>query len=250
MTLPEIHDVVDLFAQAAERMRRAGLDGTELNGACNHLLNSFLSRAWNTRVDEYGPQTIENRTRLFVQIIREIKRRNGSEWPIIALFNGMEPDLADGITISESTQFAQAFEAAGADAMEVRSEFYTWTDNPARRDSTHFPDVYFYPDRPPLADPLAPGKVLQNRPDDIRPCITCMTRFDRGEHFLPVVCRVNAALGWEPEYAVSPGRGRAPRGPRHPRNPQRHGAHRRAPAPEPAGPAGVRRLRARCAGHR
>lgn len=263
-SVAEIHDVVDLFAQAAERMRRAGLDGTELNGACNHLLNSFLSRAWNRREDEYGPQTIENRTRLFVQIIREIKRRNGSEWPVIALFNGMEPDLEDGITVGESTQFARAFETAGADAMEVRSEFYTWTDNPARRDSTHFPDVYFYPDRPPrvddmveaggwgkaanvriagaikkavsvpvivtgkmnwfsgekairdghidiismnrqlLADPLAPGKVLQNRLDDIRPCISCMTCFDRGEHFQPVVCRVNAALGREREYAVRP----------------------------------------------
>ncbi|MGV1009062.1 MAG: FAD-dependent oxidoreductase [Dermatophilaceae bacterium] len=264
MTLAEIQDVVDVFAQAAERMKRAGLDGTELNGACNHLLNSFLSRAWNTREDDYGPQSIENRTRLFVQIIREIKRRNGSDWPLIALFNGMEPDLAEGITVSESVQFARAFEAAGADAMEIRSEFYTWTDNPARRDSTHFPDVYFYPDPPAqvdamvdasgwgkaanvriagavkkavsvpvivtgkmdwfsgeqairegfvdiismnrqlLADPLAPGKVLQNRLDDIRPCISCLTCFDRGEHFQPVVCRVNASLGREREYAISP----------------------------------------------
>jgi 2,4-dienoyl-CoA reductase (NADPH2) len=154
ITIPEIEDVVDLFASAAERMKKAGLDGTEINGACNHLINSFLSRAWNKREDEYGPQSIENRTRLFVAIIKEIKRRNGADWPIIALFNGMEPDLEAGITIEESKQFAQVLEAAGADAMEIRAEFYTWTKDPRRRDSTHFPDIYFYPESPEPVDPL------------------------------------------------------------------------------------------------
>jgi 2,4-dienoyl-CoA reductase (NADPH2) len=95
---------------------------------------------------------MENRTRLFVDIIKEIKRRNGQNWPIIALFNGLEPDLEDGITIEESKQFAQILEAAGADAMEIRGEFYTWTKNPKRRESTHFPDIYFYPETPAGVD--------------------------------------------------------------------------------------------------
>ncbi|NTW42817.1 MAG: hypothetical protein HGA44_23610, partial [Cellulomonadaceae bacterium] len=93
-TVPEIQDMVDLFASACERMKKAGLDGTEINGACNHLLNNFLSRAWNKREDEYGTQTIENRTRLYVDVIKEIKRRNGADWPIIALMNAQEVDLA------------------------------------------------------------------------------------------------------------------------------------------------------------
>jgi 2,4-dienoyl-CoA reductase (NADPH2) len=152
ITIAEIQDVVDLFATSAERMKKAGLDGTEVNGACNHLINSFLSRAWNKREDEYGAQSMENRTRLFVDIIKEIKRRNGQNWPIIALFNGLEPDLEDGITIEESKQFAQILEAAGADAMEIRGEFYTWTKNPKRRESTHFPDIYFYPETPAGVD--------------------------------------------------------------------------------------------------
>lgn len=264
ITIPEIQDVVDMFAGSAERMKKAGLDGTELNGACNHLINSFLSRAWNKRQDEYGPQTMENRTRLFVQIIQEIKRRNGADWPVIALFNGMEPDLTDGITIEESKQFAQILEKAGADAMEIRAEFYTWTKDPKRRDSTHFPDIYFYPETPAyvgdmvykegwgkganilmaaeikkavsvpvivcgkmdwengeaaiskgqvdiismnrrlLADPGAPGKVLEGRLDDIVPCTSCMTCFNLGEHFQPVACRVNPSFGREREYEIKP----------------------------------------------
>jgi len=154
ITKAQIEDVVDVFAAAAERMKKAGMDGTELNGACNHLINCFLSRAWNRREDEYGPQNYENRTRLFAQIIQETKRRCGKDWPIIALINGMEPDLKDGITTEESAQIAQHLEKAGADAIEVRSEFYTWTDNVERRDSTHFPDIYFYPAMKPKADQM------------------------------------------------------------------------------------------------
>lgn len=153
LTVPEIEDMVDLFAEAAERTKRAGLDGTELNAACNHLINNFLSRAWNRRTDEYGAQNLENRTRLAVNVIREIKRRNGADWPLIMLFNAQEVDLDHGITLEESREFAKLFVAAGADALEVRAEYYTWTKDVDRRESLHFPDMYFYPHRTGPVDP-------------------------------------------------------------------------------------------------
>ena len=152
-TVPEIEDIVDQFAAAAERTKAAGIDGTELNAACNHFVNNFLSRAWNRREDSYGAQTMENRTRVAVQIISEIKRRNGADWPLIMLMNGIEVDLADGITIEESTEFAKIFVAAGADALEVRGEYYTWTKDVERRESLHFPDMYLYPHRTGPVDP-------------------------------------------------------------------------------------------------
>jgi len=264
ITIPELEDMVDLFAEGAERMKKAGLDGTEINGACNHLLNNFLSRAWNKRTDKYGPQSIENRTRLYVDIIKEIKRRNGKDWPIIALMNGMEVDLKEGITIEEAKQFAQKFVEAGADAIEIRAEFYKFVNDNKKRESLHFPDVYFYPgfegelddmvygkehgkqanilmaaeikkavnvpvivmgkmdwkngneavrkgqadiismNRRLLADPELPKKVLENRTEDINPCNSCMTCFDAGEHFKPVLCRVNASFGHEREYEIKP----------------------------------------------
>jgi 2,4-dienoyl-CoA reductase-like NADH-dependent reductase (Old Yellow Enzyme family) len=49
LTVPEIGDIVNEFAGAAQKIRAAGFDGTELDGATNHLLNSFLSRAWKRR---------------------------------------------------------------------------------------------------------------------------------------------------------------------------------------------------------
>ncbi len=154
LTIPELEDVVELFADAAERMKRAGLDGTELNAGHNHLINAFLSRAWNRRTDEYGTQNMENRTRLYTNIIKEIKRRNGKDWPIIALYNAMEVGLKDGITIDEARQFARKFVEAGADAIEIRAEYYQYPDNNERRDSTHFPDIYLYPGFEGRLDPM------------------------------------------------------------------------------------------------
>jgi 2,4-dienoyl-CoA reductase-like NADH-dependent reductase (Old Yellow Enzyme family) len=49
LTVPEIEDIVNEFARAAQRIQEAGFDGIELNGATNHLLNSFPSRAWSRR---------------------------------------------------------------------------------------------------------------------------------------------------------------------------------------------------------
>ncbi len=88
-----------------------------------------------------------------MQIISEIKRRNGADWPLIMLMNGMEVDLEDGITLAESTEFAKIFVAAGADALEIRGEYYTWTKDVDRRESLHFPDMYLYPHRTGPVDP-------------------------------------------------------------------------------------------------
>ncbi len=263
-TVEEIEDIIQMFIEAAERQKKAGLDGTELNVACNHFVNNFLSRAWNRREDEWGAQNMENRTRVAVRIIRGIKERNGEDWPIIVLMNAIEVDLKDGITIDESKEFAKIFVEAGADALEVRGEYYTWTQDTERRESLHFPDMYLYPhrtgpidpyvdasrmgkganipmaaeikahvdvpvitvgrldwdiaeksigegkfdiasmNRRMLADPGLPNKVLTGDVRDINPCAGCMTCFDSIEHFGAVKCRVNASLGREREYAITP----------------------------------------------
>jgi 2,4-dienoyl-CoA reductase (NADPH2) len=152
LTVREIEEIRDAFVQAAVRIKKAGFEGIELNGATNHLLNSFLSRAWNRREDEYGSASFQNRTRLVVDIIREIKRLNGKDFAVIALINGVEVGLKQGITIKESAEIAGILERAGADAIEVRVEYYSWTDDDSLRESTHFPDIYAYPAPPERPD--------------------------------------------------------------------------------------------------
>ena len=62
MTVPQIREIVEAFAEGARRAREAGLDGVELHGANGYLITQFLSSAINDRKDEYGGP-IENRAR-------------------------------------------------------------------------------------------------------------------------------------------------------------------------------------------
>lgn len=124
LTVAEIEDLVDKFAATAVRAREAGFDGVEVNAARMHLLNSFLSRAWNKRQDRYGCATLENRSRFPVEIIREIKKRLGQDFPVSTLINGIELRIDKGITVEEAQGFARILQDAGSDAIHVRAFGY------------------------------------------------------------------------------------------------------------------------------
>jgi 2,4-dienoyl-CoA reductase-like NADH-dependent reductase (Old Yellow Enzyme family) len=79
LTVAEIGDVVSRFAQAAQRARRAGLDGIELAGANGMLFTQFLSPAINTRKDEYGG-SLENRTRFALDVVRAVRAEVGRDF--------------------------------------------------------------------------------------------------------------------------------------------------------------------------
>lgn len=148
LTVAEIQGLVRDFGLLAERVKKAGFQGIELNAACNHLLNSFLSRAWNKRRDAYGCESPENRARFVVEIIKDVKERAGQDFAVMVLINGAEPGLEDGLRSAESVAVARILEGAGADAIHVRAELYNRPKNPEYRDSTQFPDIGLYPETP------------------------------------------------------------------------------------------------------
>lgn len=148
ITVAEIERVAEAFVDQAVRAKKTGFDGIELNAGCNHLLNSFLSRGWNKRQDAYGVDKLESRAKLVVDIVKEVKRRNGKQFAITVLINGAEPGLDNGITPQEAQGFAKILQAAGADAILVRVEFYNKPKDPHLRDSTQLPDVALYPETP------------------------------------------------------------------------------------------------------
>src|SRR5207344_2525370 len=79
MTIGQIHETVEAFAEGARRAREAGLDGVELHGANGYLITQFLSSAINDRTDEYGG-SLENRARFVLEIVRAIRRRVGDDF--------------------------------------------------------------------------------------------------------------------------------------------------------------------------
>jgi 2,4-dienoyl-CoA reductase (NADPH2) len=122
LTVEEIEWWVDHFAGCAVRVQKAGFDGLEINAAADHLFHTFLSRYWNRRNDEYGPQSMKNRTRFIVNVVKEIKKRCGEDWPIQILMNAYEYGAGDqGITAEEGIEIARIYESIGVDSLQVRN---------------------------------------------------------------------------------------------------------------------------------
>lgn len=130
----------DLYFQAAERAIACGFDGIEVHCAHGYYLESFLSRVWNHRDDEYGPQSMENRTRLIVEIIKGLRERFGADFPIGLRMNGSEWGAKGDLTIDEAVQAACIFEKAGVNYISVSG--YGYGPLPFR----YLPDYWPYPE--------------------------------------------------------------------------------------------------------
>jgi 2,4-dienoyl-CoA reductase (NADPH2) len=141
MTRQELEDQIDLWASAAERAHKAGFDACEINHATAHQGNTFLSRIWNKREDEYGPQSYENRTRFIRNIITEAKRRCGPGFAIHVIMNAAEYNHPLATTLEEGAEMAKLI-AEVADGLNVRGERY------GHRGGILQPDRLMYPEPP------------------------------------------------------------------------------------------------------
>jgi 2,4-dienoyl-CoA reductase (NADPH2) len=141
MTKDEIEEQVELWAAAAERAYRAGFDACEINHATCHQGNTFLSRIWNKRTDEYGPQSYENRTRFLIRCVEEAKRRTGPNFAVHVIMNAAEYNHPLATTLEEGAEMAKRV-AEVADGINVRGERY------GHRGGLLQPDRILYPEPP------------------------------------------------------------------------------------------------------
>ncbi|MEM0460288.1 MAG: FAD-dependent oxidoreductase [Thermofilaceae archaeon] len=136
LTREEVKKLVKAFGDAAEYAALAGYDGVELHGHEGYLLDQFTSSAWNLRTDEYGG-SLENRLRLPVEILDEIKSRVGKGFPVVYRFGvkhfikGLNnPGLPGedfkeaGRDVEEGLEMAKLLEKAGFDALHVDAGCY------------------------------------------------------------------------------------------------------------------------------
>ena len=113
----DIESLVAAFGDAAYRVKSAGFDGVQIHGAHSYLLNQFLNPYYNRRTDEYGG-SLENRTRIFVDVYTAIRERVGREFPVLIKING-EDFIEGGSTIEDSLALAKILDTHGIDAIEV-----------------------------------------------------------------------------------------------------------------------------------
>ena len=82
MTKEEIREFVEAFGKTAKLLKEAGVDGVEIHAVHEgYLLDQFTLKYVNKRTDEYGG-SFENRYRFAVEIVQEIKKVCGKDFPV------------------------------------------------------------------------------------------------------------------------------------------------------------------------
>ncbi|MGE0385833.1 MAG: FAD-dependent oxidoreductase [Gammaproteobacteria bacterium] len=123
MTKSMIDEVVQAFARAAARARRAGLDGVEIHAAHGYLLAQFLSPIWNRREDEYGG-SLDNRMRFTFEVLRAVRAQAGPGFAVGVRVTGNEW-AAGGLGPAEAAEIARRIDASGlVDFIDVSAGIY------------------------------------------------------------------------------------------------------------------------------
>ena len=89
MTSLQIQDVIDRYVTASVICKKAGFTGVQIHAAHGYLLSQFLSPNTNKRGDNYGG-SIENRSRILMEIITKTREQVGPEFPISVKLNSAD----------------------------------------------------------------------------------------------------------------------------------------------------------------
>ena len=139
MTVEQIQAMEDVAATYATQLKEMGFEAIEINAAGFNQGEQFLSRFYNTRTDEYGFATPENRSRWVCECIQKIKAAAGDDFVVQILINCIEDNdnldnsatlmTTDNMvtnprnkvtTVEEGIAMAKCMEQAGADSMHLR----------------------------------------------------------------------------------------------------------------------------------
>ncbi|MEO6092155.1 MAG: FAD-dependent oxidoreductase [Novosphingobium sp.] len=237
----DIARIVNMFAAAADRAKRAGIDAVEIHGGHGYVFSSFISPAYNQRTDEYGG-SIENRARFLLETIRGVRAAVGPDYPVWMRFDSQEFLMDTGITVEDSVRVAQLAEEAGLDAIHVSAH---GDGNYGRTYSTgHATDMrngfvanaeaikravsipvicpgriepedadrfiakgkldFVTMGRKLLADPHLPNKLGAGDPGQVRPCVYCYTCISSIFNSSHIMCAVNPLTGFETQRQQRP----------------------------------------------
>ena len=231
----DIARIVGDFADAAERMKAAGLDGIELE-AYGHLLEQFWSPLTNDLEAPWGG-SLDNRLRFIFDVLRAIRARCGKDFIVGVRYTG-DQDLPGGMTREEGMEVSHRLKNSGlvdflnvvkghidtdpgltdvipiqgmrnAPHLDFAGEIRAATGFPTFH-AAKIPDVatarhaiasgkldMVGMTRAHIADPHLVRKVIEGREDDIRPCVGANYCLDRIYQGGIALCMHNPATGRE-----------------------------------------------------
>lgn len=144
MTVAEIQDIVEQFAQVCRRVKEAGFDAVQLHGGHGYLLSNFISPYTNCRTDEYGGDTAR-RARIIVDIVRRARELVGEDFPIMIKMN-CDDFVPGGLTKEESARVAAVIAEGGIDCIEITGGIAESQDETSRKGIKKEEDeAYFRP---------------------------------------------------------------------------------------------------------
>ena len=119
LSVKEISELVQSFADAASRMVKVGFDLVEIHAAHGYLIHQFLSPISNQRTDEYGG-SFDNRIRFMVEIARAVRAAIPDSMPLFVRISATDW-LEGGWTIDDSIELAKILKEIGVDLIDVSS---------------------------------------------------------------------------------------------------------------------------------
>ncbi|WP_309663333.1 NADH:flavin oxidoreductase [Tabrizicola sp.] len=231
----DIVRIIEDYADAAERMKAAGLDGVEFE-CYGHLMDQFMSPFTNALPAPYGG-SLENRARFSLEVLAACRKRVGPEFLLGVRYTADEVEPG-GIDAEEGIAIGHLFRDSGlVDFLNIiKGRIYT---DPAMTDvipiqgmpsaphldfagrvraevglptfhAARIPDVatarYAVASgqldmvgmtRAHMADPHIVRKIIEGREQDIRPCVGATYCLDRIYQGGMALCIHNPATGRE-----------------------------------------------------
>jgi len=236
-SIAEILELVDLFSEAAWRVKQAGFDAVELHAAHGYLLSEFMSPFLNMRTDRFGG-SFENRMRFPLAVIDAIEKKCGKGFPLLVRYS-FEEWCEGGRDLAEGVETARVFERAGVAAIDLSMGMQEspgagfdpppypqgWATyaSEATKSAVKIPVITSHSLRDPdyceqilaegktdlvglarqlLADPYWPVKAKYGKVKSIRRCISCLGGCWQESLMAQkeIACSINAACG-NPAYA-------------------------------------------------
>ncbi len=235
----DIQELVDYYARTAENFAEAGYDGMEIHGGHGHLIEEFMSPAFNKRTDEYGG-SLENRMRLGLKVVDAVRAAVGKDMAVGYKISGDE-FIEGGLCIEDVKEICKVLESTSKldYLMITQGSGLTYWGVIPPMDVPHGAFVHLssaikevvdlpvftvgrvndpvlaekilaegHADmvamtRACLVDPEMPRKAKEGRLEEIRKCIACVQACRNITIGVPVTCTQNAAVGREKEYGVS-----------------------------------------------
>ncbi len=232
LTKELIAEIVESYGEKAALAKKAGFEMVMVHAGHGWLINQFLSPYFNKREDEYGG-SLENRARILLEILDEIRAQVGPGFPIELRMSGSE--LFDGgYDLEEGVRIAKLVEDK-VDLIHVSAGTYQrgfGITHPSMF-TEHGVNVYLAAEikkhvskpvatigglnspeqmeeiiasgkadivemaRALLADPQLPNKVMENRDDEIVHCLRCFVCMAERAQTGTRRCTVNPVIGRE-----------------------------------------------------